>query len=57
MLALATQRVNKTIRSQGLSAIEIHMAREQETGDNLILDAKILADEHIEAKEKNHKDS
>ena len=54
ILAKATQNVNTKLRGQGMSALEIHMAREQTTGENLKLNDKNIAREHMRTKEKNN---
>ena len=53
-LAFATQIVNTKIRSQNLSALEIHLSREQITGENLQINDEDIAKAHFENKEKKN---
>ena len=54
ILALATQIINTKIRSQNLSALEIHLSREQMTGQNLQINDEDIAKLHFETKQKNN---
>ena len=54
-LAQATLALNSRIRNRDLSSHEILFSREQNTGDNINLDDKSLAERKMEKKETNHK--
>ena len=54
-LAQATLALNSRIRNRDLSSHEILFSREQNTGENINLDDKGLAERKMEQKLKNHK--
>ena len=53
-LAQATLSLNSIIRNRKLTSREITFAREQNTGDNLVLDDSILANRKKDLKNINH---